>query len=387
MKIHFSIEESLKQCPPAIYYKQFSGIKFIKRLVLQRNKVIFEGNKQSRETDADNSRVENLVRSYEVHGFIPNRPPQVIVENPDRKGTYIGRGGWGRDAAQGQLGWETAIYDIVEFDSPTAEYVFTYSSNSTEEHTIPAEPMTQTSLRKGVVNATKEGYLSNNPTDEEILTFLLRLDPRKKQDHKKVLKKIRKGYLNSIPHLKSWCTEDARRYADEIGLPPTKEGVMVRTPSNFDKVLIDSIKSSEKRADDGSVHKLKKINPESGKPFEPAQYEEEHINPPARSYYTPWVEEPDPVKLIDQRKKLKKQVTDSRETITAFISRLIEMPVDEVNKRMGKGTQNDRWHLHFNGFVPQVIDRNPNNEGFPIENGLVDYDGIPWQRIDNNATS
>ena len=72
LDLRLNTETSLKECPPEIYYNQlddtgkklFPGVKFVKRIVMNRDKVSFKIDEQIREEDAGEDRVKKLLPSY-----------------------------------------------------------------------------------------------------------------------------------------------------------------------------------------------------------------------------------------------------------------------------------------------------------------------------------
>ena len=86
VKVHFDVEKSLKECDPEEYYSQkgidgkplFPGVKFKKRLVLNRGLVSYRLEDQIREEDAGENRVDNLELSYNGNGHLSNKIPQAI---------------------------------------------------------------------------------------------------------------------------------------------------------------------------------------------------------------------------------------------------------------------------------------------------------------------
>ena len=362
VSLHYDLSTSLEMCDPEVYYNQktpkgfplFPGVTFIKRVVLNRDRVTWAPLEQPRELDSGPARVHELKMSYKDRGILYNKAPQAIEVDPADPKRFKGRAGYGRDEAQEELGWKTAMYDILEFDSPIHREAFKYASNDTSDH-VPAFQNTEASIQKAIVNAVDAGILAN--TTKAIMEYLERIAPSKGSAHEKIYKRLRSEDISPYATMKAVSTARAKKFAVEHNLPhsgdsnkETEDKGYVRKFTTIKNVLFDGMELSNK-------------------------YQGEKV------YLSTWVDFPKPKELPEQRKAILQTFDDMKNTLDVWISNYLNMDIEEVRTR-GEGN----FPIVFNGFIAQNIKPNPEKDGKATEEGLVGADGKPWKRLDSNAS-
>jgi len=356
-KIMFDVNKSLAECPPEIYYSQlgvdgkplFLGIRFKKRIVLSRSLVDFNLEDQIREADAGEDRVDVVQGSYKNVGFLYSKIPQAIIVDPNNPKRFIGVVGFGRDEAQENLGWETAIYDVIEYDKPIDLEAFKVCSNDDEDH-VPAFQNTKATILKSVVNAIGKVIEDD---DDAILVYLKRIARSKPNWHKGILSTIRKEHISRWETMKAFSTSRAKKEAVRLGLPyegnknkKTTSLGYARKFTSLKNFFYDGFTASTK-------HGFSKV------------------------YLSTWVDEPNPKSLPTDRKEIKKDFDKMEDMFNIWVSNYLDMPIDKVREK-GEG----RFPLVFNGFFAQDKEIQTDNGGVSKEVDLVGEDGKPWKRLD-----
>ena len=307
-KIMFDVNKSLAECPPEIYYSQlgtdgkplFSGIHFVKRIVLNRSRgemgiVTFRLEDQIREADAGEDRVDVVQASYKNVGFLYSKIPQAIIVDPNNPKRFIGVVGFGRDEAQENLGWETAIYDIIEYDKPIDLEAFKVNSNDDEDH-VPAFPNTKSTLIKSVVNAVGKVIKDD---DDAILAYLGRIARSKPKWHEPILTTIRKEHISRWPTMKAFSAARAKEEAIRLNLP--YEG-----------------KKNKKTTSLGYARKFRNWKTYFWDGFTTSK-EYGFV----KVYLTTWVDEPNPQSLPTNRKKIKDDFDKMEKEFAIWVSNYI----------------------------------------------------------------
>ena len=353
----FDVNKSLAECPPEIYYSQlgvdgkplFPGIHHKKRIVLNRSLVTFRDEDQIRELDAGEDRVDVVQWSYKNVGFLYNKIPQAVIVDPNNPKRFLGVVGFGRDEAQENLGWESAIYDVIEYDKPIDLEAFKVNSNDDLDH-VPAFPNTKATIIKSVVNAIGKVIEDD---DDAILVYLKRIARSKPNWHESILSTIRKEHISRWPTMKAFSTSRAKKEAIRLGLPhegnknkKTTSLGYARKFTTLKNFFWDGFTTSTK-------YGFKKV------------------------YLSTWVDEPNPKSLPTDRKEIKETFDKLEDTFNIWVSNYLDMPIDKVREK-GEG----RFPLVFNGFFAQDREKQLDNGGVPKEVDLVDENGKPWKRLD-----
>ena len=357
-KIQFDLDRSKKECPPDIYYNQlgkdgkklFPGITFIKRLVLNRDKVRFKISEQIREADSGEERVDTIEGSYANVGYLYTKPPQAIIVDKDDPKMFKGVVGFGRDEAQERLNWETAIYDIVEYTSPLNLEVFKINSNDDDDHT-PAYPNTKTTILKSVVNAVHSNIIGD--TDDDILEYLKLICRSKPKWHQSIFDTLRKEHISRWTTMRAFSTSRAKKESIRMKLP--YEGAKNKNTTSLGYAR--KFTTLKNFFWDGMTLSVK--------------------NGFQKVFLSTWVDEPNPKTLDVKRKNISDEFESMEDMLNEWVSHYIDMPISEVSKK-SKG----RFPLIFNGFFAQDIEAINTNGGNPKEVDLVGIDGKPWKRLD-----
>ena len=339
MKLNFDIQRSLTECPPDLYYSQFKGVRHKKRLVLNRNSVSFRIEDQVRPEDAGGERVEGLTVSYRNNGFVYSKAPQAIVVDENDPKRFRGVGGFGRNEAQESLGWDSMIYDVIEFDTPLDAEAFRTEHNETDDH-IPAFSNTKTTYIKSVVNAVYSGLVKDD--DDAMLKYLERICKRRPDWHKSILSTIRKEHIAHYKTMKAWNTASAEKYAKEKNLP---------YQGNKNKNVTELGYVRKKTSNKNTFWDAMVIS---------AKYGFAKVG-----IYT-WIDEPNPTTLKSDRQELVDSFVKMEEDFQKWVSWYIDMEISEVRER-GKG----RFPVELKGFLPQDTQIDPDNDGFPVENDII----------------
>ena len=357
-KIMFDVNKSLAECPPEIYYSQlgpdgkplFNGIRHKKRLVLNRNLVSYRLEDQIREADAGEDRVDVVQGSYSNVGFLYNKIPQSIIVDPNDPKRFLGVVGFGRDEAQENLGWETAIYDVIEYDKPIDLEAFKVNSNDDNDH-VPAFPNTKTTILKSVVNAIDKKVITDD--DDAILAYLKRIARSKPKWHEPILTTIRKEHISRWPTMTAFSTARAKKEAVRLGLPyegdKNKKTIFLGYARKFTTLknfFWDGMTMSKK-------YGWQKV------------------------YLSTWVDEPNPQSLSTNRKEIKDNFDKMEDMFNVWVSNYLDMPIDKVREK-----SEGRFPLVFNGFFAQDEEKQTDDGGVPKEVDLVDENGKPWKRLD-----
>jgi len=357
-KIMFDVNKSFAECPPDIYYKQlgtdgkplFYGIHHKKRIVLNRSLVTFRKKDQIREADAGEDRVDVVQASYTNVGFLYSKIPQSVIVDPNDPTRFIGVVGFGRNEAQKNLRWETAIYDVIEYDKPIDLEAFKICSNDDLDH-VPAFPNTKATILRSVVNAIVNKVIKDD--DDAILNYLKRIARSKPNWHKSILSTLRKEHISRWPTMTALSTSRAKEEAVRLGLPyegdknkKTTSLGYARKFTTLKNFFWDGFTTSKE-------HGFSKV------------------------YLTTWVDEPNPKSLPTDRKKIKENFDKMENMFNIWVSNYLDMPIDKVREKA-----EGRFPLVFNGFFAQDKEKQTDNGGVPKEIDLVDEDGKPWKRLD-----
>jgi hypothetical protein len=350
MKIAFDLAKSLNECPPT--FSKTKGVKHINRLILNRDKVEFGKTSQTYRVDVNlDDNISNLKQSYSANGFIYTQKPQVVRKSDKNPKFYTGVSGHNRDEAQESLEWETAIYDIVEFDTPLDELKFAYEDN---QHP-PAAGTKPKDILKGLTKAS--GKMVNLKDDKTLTKLIAILAADKSLSKQKTIFDNFREDNSKYDSIKPYGGESANIKAMELEAP-------VKGDKNYDDVLID-----------GKV-KYKGVN-RYGYVKEPGGYKtllfdglrlwhnegcSDDIN------VTGYVKDPTPTNLFEKRSLWMKEFKKMEDFTYDMCSNMTGMSVADI-KSKGK------FPFKFNGFLPQNLSPDITNGGNPVETDIVDIKG------------
>ena len=330
------IEKSLKQSPPSYP----TGVIFIKRIRVKRGLCTWLETQEFRVQGKNKDNVSSLKDSYIVNGLLYDEPVQVVEKDRDNKDRFKGIAGYHRDSAQEQLGWDYAIYDVVEFKTPRIRLSFGYTSN----HHRPAQTTTRHDIFKGISKAIDTGVITNE--DYDVKDFIDEIaSDRTPAARKSLFESYRRNH-SAFENLESFGSVRANKLATELNIPYQGDKNYANTG------LHGYVKEA-------SVHKQLMYDG-----LETWLREDEPI------YVTGYVTYPTPQHLNATRLSEKKKINKLNNFIYEIAAKVTGMQVDEIKKK-------GKTPFIYNGFLPQVISADPTNGGLPVEIGRVDYDGTP----------
>lgn len=350
MKALFNVEESKIKCPPEKLYPK--GVRFKKRIVLTRGKngvVTYHKHLNPRVLHVMTDKVPELKDSFLVNGYDNTNAPPTVKVDPDNSNRFIGLSGYHRDAAAEQLGWDSMIYDVLEFDSPKDERVHRTTSN---HHRFPFNVNTQDDIVKQVKEAIANKEIQNVDYEIKDLISLLAAD-KTPVVQKNIFKKFR-SHVSASSTIRNYHTQggqnSTKEFALEYNLPYegdenySKTGKLgyltgIKTPKT---TLYDAKKlSMDYNGKDVEIYSWIKDNPKEA----PAIYK--------------------------QREDWKTKFDEFIKQDCEFIKYIAEKC--GYNIPLNKLIENHP--VKFKGYMAQDISPNPLNNGNPNEQGLVDTFG------------
>ena len=346
-KINIDVDQSLKEAPPELYYKQldsknkrlFPGTHFVKRIIINRGNISYKTSEQIRELDAGGDRVERLKPSFRIKGIIYNKMPPAVKVDPEDNKRFSGLSGFGRNKVFDELEYDTWVFDVLKFDNKLSEEIFKVNSNETDEF-VPNTPNSKNTIIKSVVNAIANKVIGEE--DSDILEFLNLICRNRTDWHKSILDTIRKEHISRWPTMKAWNTKSATEFAIANNLPyqgDKNKNVLglgyVRKWSQIKSVFWDAMVTSTK-------YGMSKVK-----------------------LWT-WIDNPKPSTLAKERQNVRDDIKKLEEDFQLWIANYIDMDIQEVRKR-GK----NRFSLELAGFLPQDVEKLVENNGNPKEEGVV----------------
>jgi hypothetical protein len=350
MKPLFNIEESRKQCPPELLYTK--GVTFKKRVILKRGKngvVTYPEQLNPRVLHVITEKVPELRDSFLVNGFDTSRPPPTIKVDPNDKNRYVGLSGWHRDAAADMLGWETMIYDVLEFDSPLTERKHRHETNKVK---YPQIPYTIDDVVKQLKEAVACNEIKNNDYDIKLLISEL-CDDKTPSVRAKIFKKFR-SHVSSSSTIRNYHTQGGPNSSEEFAL---KYNLPYEGDKNYENTkklgYLTGVKTPKT-----TLYDAKNLSIE----YKGADVE----------IYSWIMHNPKEAPAIYTQREKWKQSYDS------FIKKDCQF-IQHIAKKCGFNISLDmligNHPLKFKGFMAQDITPNPLDGGKPKEQGLVDING------------
>jgi hypothetical protein len=348
MKTLLDVNKSLDLCPPSYP----SGVIFKKRITAKRGKngiVTYPIDKNPREHHVILTKIPELRDSLLVNGYIYSCSPPTVKIDPNNKDRFIGLSGYHRDAAAEQAGWETMIYDVLEFQSPLDERKHKSTSN---HHKTPSIPNTIMDIVKQVKEAVAEKEITNEDSDVKDLISVLAAD-KTKSAQTKIFNKFR-THVSSSSTLRNYHTEGGELSTEEFC-------ILHNLPFGGDKFF-------DKTRKLGYVTGIK--TPKTTL-FDAKRLSQDYNGQEVEVYA--WIQDnPKSAPAIYvQRQKWKdtfdKFIVDDCKSIQ-FLAKLsgYDISLDVLIKN---------HPVKFKGFLAQDISPDPMNGGKPKEEGVVDVNG------------
>ena len=335
--IDLDLERSKKECPP----QNPPGGKHLKRIRSRRDLTTWPEAQPYRVLVNNQPHVRDLTNSYSINHMIYTEPPQVVVVDPDNPKRFIGIIGYQRNKAQENLGWDMAIYDVVEYDTPLDQLEHGFTSNTVQN---PRAGSTIEDLAKGACLAIERKLIPN--TDKAIKAHINRIaadktDPQKRNIFKKVRNK--KSAHDSMRPLDG---KSANELAAEHEIPygggveesyeVTGQYGFIKEPGGFKTVMHDGLRLW-------------------------LEYDEP-------IYVTGYITHPNPATIKSRRNTWEKEIVRLNEMIYKISAKVTGMDLDSV-RELG----NSPFISH--GFLPQIISPDVTKGGKEQETSRVDKDG------------
>ena len=360
MKVLFNEQESLRLAPP----KYPKGIKFVKRIVLNRDKVTYPKEKNPRVLNLVAEKIPEIRDSFLANGYVHTCQPPTVKVDPNNKNHFIGLSGYHRNAAAEQANWDTMIYDVLEFDSPLSERTHRIVTN----HVFtPSSPNTTEDLVKQV----KEAVANNEIPDieNEIKSFIDIIAADKPEStRQKIYKRFKESRSPSdtlLCYHSGTGENSTAAYAKKQGLPYGGKANW-KTTGRFGYIT----KESTPRI---TLHDAKVLSRRNGDVMiEIYGYISSPIDGQA---------------LLRQRKEYKESFDKFIENDCLMIQHYlsffdVHVPLIDIVKR---------HPVKLIGFLPQDITPDSTNGGLPKEQGIVDVDGngvnldLPIKKLQSNS--
>lgn len=353
MKQLFDVDLSLKLSPP----KYPKGVRLKKRVVLNRDLVTKMKNMQIRELAVIAEKLGPLRDSFAVHGWLHEKKVPTVKVDPNNKDRFIALSAFHRDAAAELIGWDTMIYDVLEFDSPRDERVHRTNTNPD----IPeGTPNTLDDIVKQVIEAIQNNEIKND--DDDVKKLIDDLAPGKTIENRKVIfNRLRRNYSTSSTLL----TYHSGKGEHSTNIVAEKLNI----PAGGDRRLIETGRLgyiSSQETPKSSLFKSKTLANKHGKIVEFFAWISTPLSPDVS-------ETGEKVGLPAQRKAYKAAfdefiLEDCKSTQFMFKLNGYDVELSEIVKN---------YPIKFVGFLPQDITADPNKAGRPKEETIVDVNGNP----------
>jgi hypothetical protein len=319
------------------------GVIFKKRIRTLRSNCTWSKSQEFRVNVNNTQNVRDLTDSYKVNGMLYDEPVQVVEVDPNNKDRFLGVAGHHRDESQGELNWDYAIYDVVEFETPQDRIAFGAISN---QH-IPKSGLTKEDLVKVIAMAVgdgSKGCLTND--DTSIREFISRIAKNKTSSQQDGIFKKYRSTKSKYESMRPLDGKAANELAKELGIPfegdknlsDSGEYGYVKEPGGYKSVMHDGLKTWVKEDQDIVV--------------------------------TGYITHPKPAKLYKSRKTWKQGIDNMNDFLYEVAAKLTNLKKDDV-KKLGLSP------FKYGGFLPQVVTNDPTQNGLPKENDIVDVSGKP----------
>lgn len=341
-----TVEESLKVCPPIKY----EGGTFLGRYIIPDVFVRYNLEEQPRDKSNDADHVNDLVNSYEVQGYLINAHPPIASfdEQSIDPNQLRAQSGFNRGIARERFGQELAIYDVYEWDSPFYEVV---ARNKSNHHQNPQLSQTKHDYLKEVCNAVASEVI---PAEADAISDFVDLIASDKTS--KIRQWIKKTALNNCEVYPNFRTYNSTGTGKN-----TIKGFFNK--NKFPKIGIEG-------RDDESLQKQGCITYCAGN-GDNMQSWARGISHGTKKGLTVWIfgYAPNRVPDLDEfRRDWIEDFNNMKQTFISFASNIAEngetIEIDE-----------EIFPVKFAGFLPQYVKPNPNDQGKPTENTLVDQYG------------
>ena len=319
------------------------GVIFKKRIRTLRSNCTWKQDQLFR-VDVNNlHNVRQLEESYKVYGILYDEPVQVVMVDPDNKDRFIGVTGHHRNEAQENLGWDYAIYDVVEFKKQIDRITFGAISNQHK----PRAASTIEDIVKMIAMAVGDGERGYLPNDDVSIKAFIDIIAKDRTEFKRrfIFRKYR-TIKSKFDSMKPLDGEKANELADSLEAPyggdknfvDSGEYGYVKDTGGYKSVMHDGLKLWLR--DDKDI------------------------------VVTGYITHPNPSNLYKKRKSWKEDIDNMNNFLYNVSAKLTNMKVEDI-KKLNKSP------FKYGGFLPQVVTNDPKQGGLPKENKIVDVNGQP----------
>jgi len=352
MKAHFEIERSIKECPPEKVFVKYDGYEFVKRIVVNTDKLHPKRENQVRDKEVVQKGAATIAESFKTDGWIHSKEPIVCTVNPLDKESFEVEWGFTRNQAATMAEWETMIIDVAEkVGSPLDVFADKFICNKHEGSYFT--PMNKLSYSAALKKAVDNKWIKDDK--KELQSFLKKICSKNDKERKKIYE----DYLNmtaSNGPTKTWHTgkglNSVETYAIANDLPfggdrnykHTSKLAYMTYYTDVRKILGDA----------------EKLWSEYKKPVNIVSYLAEPNAAPA---------------LYQQRSDHLKQVETAVDTKVKFIVDFMkELGVKNVDTDKVRKTYMAKVG-NIGSFLWQNQEPDESNGGKPTEQGIVDING------------
>lgn len=343
------IQQSLKKSRP----KDILGAKWVERLIIPCNSVIYSREKQTREKEINNNDQRLLKHDFERYGIILEESVPIVAYDPEKPNLPDGISGYHRSHVFYQIKQDCYMYDMYDFsitDSPA--YYMEVARNTTNHHKGYASRQTSKDFIKSASNAVDAGMVQKD--EASIRKFVEEISDMTDQVNNTIISEVMTGH-QVYPNFRTYSSnrsKDAKNSLDkgvaELGLGKTgladldnEKGYILYCGNVGDN------QSSWMRAITNSM--------KYGVPTYIVGYSDQKVEC-LKTFRTEW----------------KKQFNRQKDLMMQFIRQ-----VSEDSEVYANGS----FPVKMAGFLPQYVKPNPEAKGKNTETTLVDCNGksVPFE--------
>ena len=341
-----TVQDSLEVCPPV----EYKGGTFRGRYIIPDAFVRYNPEEQPRDKSNDAEHVNDLVNSYEVQGYMiqANPPIASFDEQSIDQNQLRGQSGFNRKESREKFGQEMAIYDVYEWENRYYEVI---ARNQANHHKNPQLSQTKHDYLKEVCNAVHADII---PADADAINDFV--DEVASDKTAKIRSWIKKTALNNCEVYPNFRTYNSTGTGKD-----TLKGFLIS--QKYPRQGIEGRNDKELKQQGCITY--------CAGNGDNMQAWARGIQHGTNKDLTVWIfgYAPNRVPDLDKfRKEWVKEFNNMKQTYITFASNIAEdgdsIVVDE-----------DIFPVKFAGFLPQYVKPNPNDQGKPTENTLVDQYG------------
>jgi hypothetical protein len=346
IKPHYDVTKSLTLRPP----KKFSGGgEHRKRIVLNRSKVTFPLEENSRELTVIQEGVATIRDSFLVNGWLHDAYPPIVYENTNKKDHFVGISGFHRNAAMDQLDWDTMMVDVYDFPSPLA---ITIAKAEANHHNKPFTPITKRDIEKQVLRSLKNNEIPNTEDDIKNLVEILAAIKTPKE-RKSILESVlkRNGGNGIVRTYHTGRGESStQEIAEELKLP-FSGSKHYQLSGEFGYINSSDTPKT-------TLHDAKKLSITNG-----------NVKVALIAFIDKPVEEKINTQRSARKARFEQFIREDAEFVLSIVKQFgVKASLDDVVAK---------YPLYLKGFLPQLISPDETKGGRPKEETLVDANGKP----------